>query len=134
MARFEKERKITDILYSRVAIAALLLIAVLMVLSVISVLGKRAEARKQAKAAEVRLQELTERHAELSADILRLKTDEGKEEALRARYRAAKPGEELVVIVDEDVAHTSSSAQVAEDASFLEEFISFFKNLFSERN
>ncbi len=130
MARFEKERKITDVLYSRIGIVVLLVIAVLLVLSVISVFSKRREARKEAKAAEARLADVTNRKAELSADIDRLTTPAGKEEALRDRYREAKPGEGLVVIVDKNEQDSSAEVSSSERVSFFQNLSQFFKNLF----
>ncbi len=50
--------------------------------------------------AEVQLSDLSERQAQLTADIGKLQTDRGKEEALRQQYALAAKGEGLIVIVD----------------------------------
>lgn len=129
MARFEKERKFTDVLYSRVGISVLLVVAILLSLSVISIFNKRAQARKQAKLAESRLHDLEVRKTELNADIAHLNTEAGKEEALRERYRQALPGEELIVIVGDDKEALSENVKL-EDQDFFQKVSIFFKELF----
>jgi cell division protein FtsB len=131
MARFEKERTIQSLLYSRIAIVVLLVVAVLLMLSVISVFGKRREAEREAKAAETRLHDLTVRKEEIAGDIERLSTETGKEEALRERYRGVKPGEELIVIVDENQESAEGQVSVTKSQTFFQKISQFFSDLFS---
>ena len=50
--------------------------------------------------AEIQLEDLSKRRAQLETDIEKLKTPRGMEEALREQYRLAKTGEHLIIIVD----------------------------------
>jgi cell division protein FtsB len=56
--------------------------------------------------------DLVNRHAQLEADISRLNTDRGLEEALREQFSLAEEGERLIIIVEpsisNDVAATST--------------------------
>ena len=53
--------------------------------------------------AEGQLKDLTDRKAQLNADIANLQTDRGVEGVLREQYALAAKGEGLIVIVDQPV-------------------------------
>ena len=55
---------------------------------------------------------LSERTDTLTADIARLGTDRGVEQALRANFQVAKPGEEVIVVVDTDKPIATTTPQV----------------------
>ncbi len=50
--------------------------------------------------AQGQLSELSQRESQLNADIAKLETNRGKEEALREQYELAAEGEGLIIIVD----------------------------------
>jgi cell division protein FtsB len=50
--------------------------------------------------AQQRLNELTAQQEQLQSDIAKLQTTRGREEVLRDQYAVAKPGEEMMVIVE----------------------------------
>lgn len=73
---------------------------------------KERESRALRAEAEAQLSDLSKRDAQLNADIAKLETDRGKEEALRRQYALAGKGEGLIVIVDShapETAHATSS-------------------------
>lgn len=70
------------------------------------------------------LQMLKERERTLTASITRLSTDEGVEAEIRENYRLAKPGEQLVVIVDE------RQKEVVEDKGAIRSVWDSFINIF----
>ena len=61
---------------------------------------KERESRALRNEAEMQLTDLSQRQAQLDADIASLETDRGKEQVLREQYALAARGEGLIVIVD----------------------------------
>ena len=101
MERPYRADKKTSFLARPAIVFLLFLISALAVYSVIGMYGKY---RKAASARELSEQERTElevKHAALAESTERLGTERGQEEELRSRYRAVRPGEELIVIVDD---------------------------------
>jgi cell division protein FtsB len=109
---------------------AWLLIAVLATLAVLigfaawKVYSKGEDARIAHANAEESLQELDERKVALETQLEKLGTDRGVEEEIRKRYQLAKPGEEVVVLVNEDDG-AESSAKPAQ-RGFWESITSWF--------
>jgi len=61
---------------------------------------KERESRALRNEAEMQLTDLSQRQAQLDADIASLETDRGKEQVLREQYALAARGEGLIVIVE----------------------------------
>ena len=79
---------------------ALFIIVVIAISGVWNAYQKERESAALRAQAEAQLQDLSGRRDQLTADIARLKTDRGMEEALRQEYDLAAKGEQLIVIVD----------------------------------
>ncbi|MCR4281239.1 MAG: septum formation initiator family protein [Candidatus Kaiserbacteria bacterium] len=83
-----------------------LLLVLLLVLVTVALSGvwkvyrKAQESSVLRKEAEAQLSDLDKRRTQLEADITKLKTSRGMEEALREQYGLAKSGESVIVIVD----------------------------------
>lgn len=125
MATFAKEKKIQKILYSRLTVALLAVVVFFLGFSVYSVFEKKQQAQSQANIAEQETKTLLLRKAKTQTEIENLQTDEGIEEILRNKYRAAKDGEGLVVVVD----RTSQDDQIKIDSkkiSIFERISQFF--------
>ncbi|MDO8575921.1 MAG: hypothetical protein Q7R90_01255 [bacterium] len=84
----------------RLILLGLFALIVLSVMGVWSAYQKEKESRLLRKEAEVQLSDLSQRQAQLDADIASLETDRGKEQVLREQYALAARGEGLIVIVD----------------------------------
>jgi cell division protein FtsB len=69
--------------------------------------------------------ELKKREKMLSSEIERLKTKEGIEEEIRNKFNVVKPGEHLVVIVDD--ASTSKNETTEKNTGWWESLLGFFK-------
>ncbi len=78
----------------------LALLVILGGLSVVRAFAKEREAAKLRNQYRKELSDMESRETELNRQIENLSTDRGLEEEIRERYRVAKPGEELVVVVD----------------------------------
>lgn len=84
-----------------VVVFLLFLISVLAVYSVIGMYSKYRKAASARELSEQERDELVEKHTALAESTERLGTPRGQEEELRSRYRAVRPGEELIVIIDD---------------------------------
>ena len=87
----------------------LLLLGVFLVVLALSsgvwnIAGKATESAALKRQAQAQLNELKGREGQLTSDIEKLKTDRGKEEALRQQYALAAKGEHMIVIVDPEPA------------------------------
>ena len=98
-------------IYSKPVLVILLIILLWVIYGTWGVFQKERESRANLLRVQNQLANLQERSSELSADVARLNTVQGKEEEIRSKYEVAKPGEELLVIVDKDGAETSSPPQ-----------------------
>ncbi len=124
-ASFEKGHTLKSFFYSRTSIVILAVISIFTILSVISIFEKRKEAKTQATIAEKRLLDLQERKETLTKDIAHINDKTGKEELLRDRFHVVAPGEELVVIVDENDKE-ETNLNVKAEVSFWDTIRNFF--------
>lgn len=88
------------IVYSWPALAVLLLLVLLLGRATWRVSARWGQVRNDALQARARYQETEERFKELGEEVKRLGTERGLEEELRRNFPVAKPGEEVVIIVD----------------------------------
>jgi len=90
------------LLYSKVSIAILVIVLFFVGKSVLSAYKKYSISREASVETEERLDELEERKHDLSTKLEDLNTDRGVEEELRNRFQVAKPGEKVLIIVEEE--------------------------------
>lgn len=62
--------------------------------------GKSAEAEQKKLSVQDELSRIETRETALVADLERLESERGTEEALRARYRVGREGEQVVMLID----------------------------------
>ena len=101
MREFKRKRKIRQYLYSRLALCILLVLTLLMAKAAWSVYSKERDSRVSMSRAQMELAALEARHEQLSRSIERLKTEQGVEAEIREQFQVAKPGERMVVLVDD---------------------------------
>jgi cell division protein FtsB len=104
----------------------LMLLALFIVMSALAsgvwnIAGKARESAALKHQAQAQLADLTKRQDQLTSDIDSLKTDRGKEEALRKQYALAAKGEHMIVIVDPSVQTAAAATSTPGD---------WFKGLF----
>jgi hypothetical protein len=73
------------------------------------------------------IEDLEKRESSLSLDLLKVTTDEGKEEIIREKYQVAKEGEKMVTIVDESSKSDSFVGEETTEHGFFEWFKRVFK-------
>ncbi len=102
MADFQKRKRIKSILYSNGMLLVVLILLVVLGSAAYGMYGKFEETREKKTLAADKLKELEQEKSSLETSIQMLGTDEGIEAVIRNKFRAAKEGEGLVVIVDKD--------------------------------
>ena len=101
MNDFQRKRKIRKILYSRGVLFCLFLLLLLVSKATWSLYDKERESRKNLDRVEADLLALSLREEQLKKDIARLRTPEGIESEIREQFQVAKPGESMVVLVED---------------------------------
>ena len=108
MREFQDRRKAKKFLHSRYAIAFLIIIIALVSRGVWGIYMKYEKSSALAEKSRADLAVLQERQEALSKSISALNTEEGREKELRDRFGVVKPGEKMVILVDNvPVAKTS---------------------------
>jgi cell division protein FtsB len=103
MNGFQQKRKLRRFLYSKGMLLALFVLFAFFAHSTWK-LGQRArETARETEALGNALSALAAKEATLSARVEALKTDRGVEEAIREKFKVAKQGEGVVVVVDPEV-------------------------------
>jgi len=101
MRGFQQKSKWRNIMESWPVLGLFGIIILVFAWSVVSFLSKMQTARQNRALAEAKVVELEAKKAQLSSDIEKLQTDEGKEEIFRENFGLAKAGEGLTVVVDD---------------------------------
>lgn len=107
MKKFEARKQIKSRLYSRYTIVALLLLVILLAKGVLNIYFRETESSKMRKEATLKLADVLGRKENLSIQIDKLNSNEGMEEEIRTKFNVTKPGENVVIIVDNKDASTT---------------------------
>ena len=121
MKDFQNKHKVSA-LYSLPVLGLFLVILLVFAAGVFDFAQKAQDAYQNKKIAEERILELTARKQKLEADLGDLESDLGKERVFRENYGLGKPGEQVIVVVDEK----SKDPTQPPKASFLD----YIKDLF----
>ena len=117
------------IAHSRVTIAILLCLCLILGYSTVGAVMKRRQAHETVTRARLEREELKAREIALNRDIENLKTEEGKEEIIRNKYRAHKEGEGLIVVTgNKPIA--APSKEIVEKKNFFDRLREWFEYLF----
>jgi cell division protein FtsB len=107
MREFQHKKRLRRILYSKAAIIVLTFFLLVLANATWGVYKKQEASAANTVQAKNSLKKLKDRESVLTAELSRLDTEEGVEEEIRAKYGVSKPGEELLVIVDDKNASTT---------------------------
>ncbi|MBP6866555.1 MAG: septum formation initiator family protein [Candidatus Pacebacteria bacterium] len=99
MKDFQRKSK-NGVLYSLPVLALFFVILVLFATGIIDFANKAKDAYENRKIAEEKISELKERKTQLESDIGELNTDLGKERVFRENYGLGKPGEKVIIVVE----------------------------------
>ncbi len=123
MADFQKRKKLRRIFYSPLSIVLFAVVAFFLAKGVWNIFEKERLAKDEAEVAQVNLMLLQKRQAALLAEIDRLQSTRGVEEELRAKFNATKPGEGVIVIVDNQ---SAGERKTATTTSWWRKFLKLF--------
>ena len=101
MRNFQRKRKFENIMHSKPVLALLIILALFFAWEMIDFMGKMAITAENRKIAENKVRELEEDKEKLSANIAKLKTESGIEETIREKFGLVKPGEDVIIIVED---------------------------------
>lgn len=111
-----------SIISSPVTLFAALILLILVGRAAMNIHAKAVESAEKLSEAQMGLNKIRTNQANLQARIEELSTDAGREASIREKYHAVAPGEEVVVIVDDqpsNVAAASSTEQLSWWRKFL---------------
>lgn len=126
MIPFQERKKFRQILYSKASIFLLFVVFLVVLHGVWKIHEKASIARAESQEATRILTETQAHSDELKKSLDELKTDHGFEEEVRQKFAVARPGEEVVVVVDESD-KKSKNGEGSSTGSFWEWVTSFFK-------
>ena len=124
MIPFQERKKLRKILYSKVTLVILTLVLLVVARGAWGIHQKAQIAISERNIARHSLEELESRTKELEVSLELLNSEQGIEAEVRQKYTVARPGEEVVVVVD-DKAKKGENSEVVEK-SFWQRVVSFF--------
>jgi cell division protein FtsB len=127
MREFQDRQKNRRRLYSKTTIAILVILLILMARSTWNIYQKEQESQQNKLEANKELAVVQARHDLLQSQINRLQTPAGQEEEIRQKYQVAKPGEDMVVIIDSTTTSTSTPVQQGVFSGLWSTFVGLFK-------
>ena len=124
MIPFQERKKIRKVLYSKFTLAVLSGLLFVVIGGAWQIYQKAMVARAERDITARGFADLQSRTKELETSISRLKSNKGIEEEIRQKYTVARDGEEIVIVVDENV-KKSENRKVVTDESFWQRLASF---------
>ena len=124
MKEFKKEKS-NSFWHSPLTLVVLFLFLIVFAYNLIGLIDKDRETVEKKSLMLDEIDSLKKREVMLNNDINKLNTDEGVEDTIREKYQVAKPGEKMVIIVD-DKKDDTEVQQIKSDHSFW----GWVKNLF----
>ncbi|MEK7567382.1 MAG: hypothetical protein AAB513_00465 [Patescibacteria group bacterium] len=103
MDRFENRRRFRTVMNSKLTLVILLLVLMVVLKSTWILYGKNKEAGMKKESLSRESKQIGEREDFLEGEISRLRTEQGVEEILRQKFNIKKDGEEVLVIIDEEI-------------------------------
>ena len=101
MIPFQERKKIRKTLYSKTSLVVLAIVLFVVSNGAWHIYQKAAIARAERDRAAQSLADLQARTTELQASLARIQSERGVEEDVRKKYTVARPGEDVVVVVDD---------------------------------
>jgi len=105
--------------WRRVLMLVLAMLVLVGVSGVWRIYQRERESAALSRESAMYLADLSQREADLRADIADLNTERGKEAALRHQYRMGKQGEGLIIIVDPAAPATTSATSTSSWGSWI---------------
>lgn len=129
MEDFKAKQRLRKKIYSRGSFIILFCITALLIRGAWGAWQKQRESGNNLDRVEQELYIARSRERELGQSIERIKTPDGVENEIRQKFSVVKPGEEIVLIVDESKNKTDSDNN---STSFIGKVGRWFANLFGD--
>ncbi len=123
---FQKKRRLRSIIYSKITVLVLLLVAIFLVGPTWRVYKTKAETRRNIDKLSLELKTLRQKESVLMADTERLSTPKGTEEEIRKKFNVSKEGEDVVFVVGQKEEKVPPKVE----PTILEKIKSFFTGFF----
>lgn len=127
MSYYKKTPVWKKILFSPGMALVIIFLIIFIGYGVVSVVDKSIDASRNRKRSEAEAQTLAQKEIVLSAKLEALKSPEGQEAALREQFPVVRPGEGVVVIVEESKRNTTTVEPEQSKGGFWK----FLKDLFT---
>ncbi len=128
MKEFQERLFWRKIFFSKLALIFLTGLLIFFVYSTVKVYWRSREAAKVNDIVQKEINDLRTKKEELEAIVKRLQTKVGAEEEVRDKFIVKKPGEEAVMIIDEEKKQENLPANIS--SGFFRKIWQFVKNLF----
>ncbi len=106
MLEFRERQKRRRVLSSNITIGVLCIVIAITAKETWDLYAKERHARELLENARVRQESLGEREVFLKSELANLNDEEGVEGELRERFGIAKPGEKVIMLIDEEATTT----------------------------
>jgi len=115
-------------LYGRTVRIVLVVVLILLIRPTWNIYKKSRDSERNLKQAQEELALLEKRQKELSVSLENLKSEEGRDEEIRAKFGVAKAGETMVVVLDDKkpVQTTTTPEEIGAFSRFWSRFLSWF--------
>ncbi len=110
MLEFRKKKKIQKILYSPIVLLILAIIFVILIRSLWGVYKKERLSTNNLLREQIELAKLSSREQNLASSLDDLKTELGIENEIRNKFRVVKEGEQVAVIIGDNVSSVKKVA------------------------
>jgi hypothetical protein len=124
MLEFQKKKKLQSTLYSKFTIFVLLVLTIVMIKATWNVFWKARESQLNLEKITRETNNLQDRKESLTSSIEQFDTSRGREAEIRDKFRVAKQGEELIVLLDSP---ENKPTEVIEK-SLWQKFLGLFKD------
>jgi cell division protein FtsB len=124
MREFQERKKFKHILYSRATVIVVAFLVLFFARAAWGVYQKERESAANVVQAKAELLKLKDRENLLKSELSRLGTEEGIEEEIRSKYGVSKPGEHMIIIVDQT---TPTTTIMQEEDGWWQKFKNIFR-------
>lgn len=125
MNNFQAKKKNRKIIHTIPVLLILSIILIIFVVGVFSLFFKMQDTHRNKENSQAKLKELEDRKSKLLLDIEGLTTTSGQEKLFRENYGFAKPGEGVVVIVEDE--NSKKLENTLENKGFFDSFLNIFR-------
>lgn len=123
MREFEQKRKVRKILYSRTMIFVLFVVFIFLAHATWNVYQKERLSKRNLEQVAEESRRLQAREDSIRTSVNYLQTDKGVESEIRSKFRAVKAGEQVAIIINDEI---KKDIQRVQKETFWMKIVNFF--------